>query len=686
MKNKISGFGDYRKLVIDVCSYLGKLKEFCDELGLDNSGQVISEVLERVSNQAFSIAIVGEFKRGKSTLINALLGQDVLPTDILPCSATLNRITYGIAPSVEVRFKDGNIDRVDINRLTDYVTKLTPEAEQLSANVSEATVYYPVNYCMNNVDIIDTPGLNDDKNMTDVTLSVLPRSDAAIMTIMATSPFSDYERDFLENKLLTSDMGRVLFVVTRIDSFDDEDDVQKVLASITGRIEKYTMDKAAKTYGADSPEYAVFKRKIGKPKVYGISAKQAVKGKLTGNNDLLERSRFPDFEKALENFLTEERGSVLLQVPLNRAVSGAAEILKTIELRENALSMKKEEFEAKHAEALAELENVRVKKRAELNRLTDSAEASFQNMQPLLDNFWGEVSDTAEAVVYNSPITDDDIKKDRAEATQQRLAEEISRAVSIKAQEFTERVQVEIERNVAADVGKSGAFAQYLSESLGNIHHMFAGGGNVIQTKDMAIGGALSWLGGFGIGGAYMGFKQGGWKGALAGGAAGVAGAVGASVGIAAIAGAVGLTIAGPALLVAGAITAVASVFSSKFVLKKFFNNNAVPKFRESFAEAVRSQIGEFRKNGDFIEQIRSQVFGAYGQIKENVERDTETVLRDTEQTLSSIKEQLTADKVASEHEKERLLAMAAECRAIIDEAQRLNNMLIPEENEEETL
>jgi GTPase Era involved in 16S rRNA processing len=683
METKTNGFSDYRKLVIDVCSNLSKLEGFCEDLGLESSGKVIAEVHERVSNQAFSISIVGEFKRGKSTLINALLGQDVLPTDILPCSATLNRITYGITPSVEVKFKDGHIDRVEIDRLSDYVTKLTPEAEQLASSVSEATVYYPVNYCMNNVDIIDTPGLNDDKNMTDVTLSVLPKSDAAIMTIMATSPFSDYERDFLENKLLTSDMGRVLFVVTRIDSFDDEDDVQKVLTSITNRIEKYIMDKAAKTYGADSPEYAVFKRKIGKPRVYGISAKQAIKGKLTGDNAMLERSRFPEFEKALEHFLTEERGAVLLQVPLNRIAAGAAEILKTIELRENALSMKKEEFEAKHAEALTELENVRTKKREELGRLTDSAEASFRNLQPLLDNFWNDISDSAEAIVYNATITDDDIKKDRVEATQKQLSDEISHAVSIKTQEFTERIQVEIERSIAMDIDKSGSFAQYLSESLNNIQYMFTGGNATLNTKDVAIGSAISWLGGFGIGGIYMGYKQAGLKGALAGGAAGVVGAVGAAAGIGAIAGAIGLTLAGPALLVAGAVAAVASVFSSKFVLKKFFNRDAVPKFRESFAAAVRDQIEELRKNGDFVEQVRTQVFNAYGQLKESVERDTETVLRDTEQTLASIKEQLATDKVSSEHEKEHLATIASECREMLDEAERLNGMLALEVQQE---
>ncbi len=677
METITTGFSDYRKLVIDICANLTKLAGFCDDLGMDSSRALINEVHERVSSQSFSIAIVGEFKRGKSTLINALLGQDVLPTDILPCSATLNRITYGITPSVEVCFRDGHVDKVDIDRLSDYVTKLTPESEQLAASVSEATVYYPVNYCMNNVDIIDTPGLNDDKNMTDVTLSVLPKADAAIMTIMATSPFSDYERDFLENKLLTSDMGRVLFVVTRIDSFDDEDDVEKVLKSIETRIERYIMDKAAKTYGMDSAEYAAFKRKIGKPRVYGISAKQAVRGKLTGDNMLLAKSRFPEFEKALERFLTDERGAVLLQVPLNRLAAGANEVLKTIELRSNALSMQKEEFEGKHEQALREFENVRAKKREELLRLTDAAKNSFKELEPLLDGFWGDLADTAEALIMSAPISEDDISKANVETTQQRLSQEVSRAAANKAQEFTERVQVQIERSVAMDIDKSGSFAEYLAESMRSVRHMFgeAGKGS-IGNKDMAIGGAISWLGGLGIGGAYMGFKQGGWKGALTGGVGGAVGALGASFGLSFVAGLLGITIAGPAALVVGAAAAVASVFTSKFALKKFLNRNAVPKFRESFVQAVRGQIEELRGRGDFVEQVRSQVMGAYEQLKASVERETETLLRDTESTLTSVKEQLAAEKVSGEHEHRQLIEIAGECRRMLDEAGRINAML----------
>ena len=62
---------------------------------------------------------------------------------------------------------------------------------------------------------------------------------------MAQSPFSEYERDFLENKMLVSDIGRIIFVATRIDSFDDED-ADRVIENISARIKKYVMEKSQK--------------------------------------------------------------------------------------------------------------------------------------------------------------------------------------------------------------------------------------------------------------------------------------------------------------------------------------------------------------------------------------------------------------------------------------------------------
>ena len=202
MEQQTYDFGSYasfRDTVNELIDSLEQLREYASSLQLDNTAKSIGDVIAKNAGEHFEVAIVGEFKRGKSTLINAILGQEVLPADVLPATATLNRVTYSKDPYVVVEYKDGSSEKVDINHLADYVTKLSFESEKKAETVKEATVYYDTDFCKNHVDIIDTPGLNDDEQMTNVTMSILPEIDAAVFVISATSPFSQCEKEFLDN-------------------------------------------------------------------------------------------------------------------------------------------------------------------------------------------------------------------------------------------------------------------------------------------------------------------------------------------------------------------------------------------------------------------------------------------------------------------------------------------------------
>lgn len=671
-ENTLGSFSGYRQMVTDVRDNLLKLQDYSEALELSQNMASIKDVLEKSSNDVFSVAVIGEFKRGKSTLINALLEQDVLPTDAMPATATLNRVTYSIKPFARIEYRDGNTEDVEIEKLAEYVTKLTEESEQRAATVKMATVYYPTSYCKNNVDIIDTPGLNDDSTMAEVTLSVLPEIDAALFVIMAQSPFSEYERDFLENKLMSSDLGRILFVVTGIDRLDEED-VDRVLDSIRERINRYVIEKAKKLYGEDSPEFEVYRQKLGTPKVFGLSAKQALKGKVKGDNTLLEVSRFPVFEKELERFLTEDRGAITLQVQVNKILSAANEIIKSIQLREAALAMGQQEFQEKYADAKEKIAAIRAQREKEYQKIDDSANAAWNQLRPMADSFWDELKAGALAIVDAEPLSKEDLSKDKLPATQERLLKKVQKASEDQGRLLSERMQVQINAALGEEADRLTEFEGDFFSRISDIQQSFITTGNLTDKKsltDMAIGaGAGLLLGGGMTGGIFLGWKQGGVKGALLGGAVGLGGAAGVAI----LATALSIPIAWPVFLAA----TVVGTFASKFALSKWFGSISADNFKNQLKKAIEEQYQTLAAENDMPKQLRSQINTAFDSLKQKIDRETETVLQDLEDTLKSLDRENIEHQALERKEKTDLQEMLKEVAAIIQQTDELSHQLI---------
>ena len=659
-----SGFLHYKQTVTDIITDLRKLREFSTKLDLGGNVSAIDEILERLSQDTFRVAIVGEFKRGKSTVINALLGKNILPVDVLPTTATLNKITYSVTPFVKIAYKDGREEQIEIDQLNNYVTKLTRESEERARTVKEAVVYYPINYCKNGVTIIDTPGLNDDEAMTEVTMSVLPQIDAALMVIMAQAPFSESERDFLENKVITSDLGRVLFIVTGIDLLDEED-VPRVLDNIRTRIQEHVMKKAEATFGPDSREYEAYRQKLGQIHLYGLSAKQALKAKVKGDPELLEKSRFPAFETALEKFLSEDRGAVTLSAPISRIKTSSLEIVKTIQLQQSALEMASEEFEEKYQKALREIDRIRQERTSEFATVNANAQKTFHDLAPLLSNYWSDLEDAAMEAIDSYPLTADDLKKDRAEATAQAMTAAVKNAVSRASQQVSERIQAFINTALEDEAERLSGFENYFFTATQDIQNIFVKSSAASTTDDIIATAANSFIG-FGIGGIYVGFKEAGWKGALLGGATGLAGIMAGNIGLGLLLPALSIPLTWPVAIVAGIATGALSLFGSKWAIGKVFSKEKIEKYKENFREAVSKELSRLRAEDNFTAAVREQVESAFDALKAKITTETENILSDTQNQLTKIKVQMaqkeTSDAMALEEYQDMLKSVDAIC------------------------
>lgn len=668
-------YSAYKQTVSELTESLAQLKEYSEEIGLVHTAKSIGDTIEKIAKEHFEVAIVGEFKRGKSTLINALLGQEVLPADVLPATATLNRVTYSEEPYVMVEYKNGNTEKVDINRLADYVTKLSFESEKKAETVKQATVYYDTDFCKNNVDIIDTPGLNDDEQMTNVTLSILPEIDAAVFVISANSPFSQFEKEFLEKKMLTSDMGRIIFAVNCFGTFSKEDE-DRIVETVEKRIGSYVMEKAKNVMGENSKEFAVYKRKIGKPKVIGVYAKKALMAKEAGDAAMLEESNFPAFEKTLETMLTKERGSITLQILANKIISSGSELINSIIIRENSLMMETDEFMDKYSAAIEEIDDIRTKKRAEFVRINDAANKVFQGLQPILDSYWVQIEETAMQVIDDYPMSADDLKKDKLKIVYAKLTEKIKESIENKAQLICEQIQNEINVALSDEAERLQSFEDEFFASVSRIQEMFA-----VSSKPSRKGGVVDQIigvaiGGVGAGGLFIGIREAGIKGALLGGAAGFAGFYATFYAAFYLATFLGITAAGPVTLCLMAIAGLAGTFTGKFSVDKLLVQERIDKYKASFKQSVKKQFHEMKINSDFTETVRQQVFASFTGLKSKIEEETEIILLDTQKTLDNLNQLKSDKKNMSDNEKEKLHDIAEYTGALLAETYNLHKAL----------
>jgi hypothetical protein len=290
----MSALQGYRELTYRLAGDLQTIADIAGRRGNTALAEEAHEVRQRIEARRFTLAVVGEFKRGKSTFINALLGAEILPADVLPTSATVNRVTFGLTPTATLYFRDGRPpEQVPIASLADHVTKLTEASAARAATVREAVVAYPLALCRHDVDLVDTPGLSDEQQMTDVTVGVLPTIDAAILVLMADSPFSTSEAALVE-RLVQQGVGHLLFVVTAIDRIRKEEDRQRVVQAVRDRL------RATGLVGDD-------------PSVFPVSGRWALDGRVEGDVPLFERSGFPALEEGLQRDLLRSDGVALMR-------------------------------------------------------------------------------------------------------------------------------------------------------------------------------------------------------------------------------------------------------------------------------------------------------------------------------------------------------------------------------------
>lgn len=181
----------------------------------------IEAIFKDVRSSDFSVVVVGEFNRGKSTLVNGLLGEPLLPIDVVPTTATIHKIVYSAVPRLQVHFRDGRVEEeaVSVGQLRRFVAGSDLDAEQVDFVEVGLAIPALEGFC-----VVDTPGVNDlNSHRCDVTYSFVPRADAVVFLLDARSPVRRSEIDFLQSCITRSGVERVIFVANFADAIEPEE-------------------------------------------------------------------------------------------------------------------------------------------------------------------------------------------------------------------------------------------------------------------------------------------------------------------------------------------------------------------------------------------------------------------------------------------------------------------------------
>jgi GTP-binding protein EngB required for normal cell division len=273
------------------------------------------ELGTRLRTGRFVVSVVGEFKRGKSTLVNALLREEVVPTGVLPLTAVSTEMSYG-EPSATVEHLDGSCRQIDRGSLAEYVTEeLNPGNTKQVARVT-LTGRWPL--LRGGVVLVDTPGVGSiHQHNTEAARQALLDADGAVVVFSADSPLSDTERNMLVE--LRARQARTFFVLNKVDHLDSGE-AERVIAFVSKAV-------------ADSLGHAA--------PIYALNARAA--------RDRLDRAadpfQFGEFQRALSCFFADD----LVGAQIGRARFELAQVGRSLQgslrLEEAALAVSVEELD-----------------------------------------------------------------------------------------------------------------------------------------------------------------------------------------------------------------------------------------------------------------------------------------------------------------------------------------------------
>ncbi|WP_066376059.1 dynamin family protein [Anabaena sp. CA = ATCC 33047] len=374
-------FQEYQKQLDYICYRLFQIINECQNDGFLTKNLIdeVSKISQKLQSQQFRLAVIGEFSQGKSTLLNALLGEGIQPVREIPCSGALTVLKYGNHKRVICRYKNGTEAEIP---LSEYHIKASISEDAAlgclsdelgNSEIKEIVFEHPdLELCRSGVEIIDSPGLNEHPERTIITQQILKDTDAVIFLTNVSRSLTQTERELLQdlrtqlNGGKESEPANNLFVVG---NFMDLVRTEKGREQVRQRIERFVQ--------SDNPLI------VGENRIHLISAQAALDAMLGGyENEYL--STFQNFIKSIEEFLTNERGRLKIKLSvaeidnlIQRCLSGLEQSKQVLDGKINISESEKQKIFEQIGEASGRDVRIRLVASQLVDKVIDEAAESW---------------------------------------------------------------------------------------------------------------------------------------------------------------------------------------------------------------------------------------------------------------------------------------------------------------------
>lgn len=380
----------------------------------------LQELQDRLSAGRFYLAVLGQFKRGKSTLLNALLGEPFLPTAVVPLTAIPTLIAHGPVREVQVIFQDGRIATVTPSALDDYVTETGNPGNGLA--VARVEAYHPAHLLAQGVILIDTPGIGSTlTHNTETTLDFLAEVDAALFLLSADPPITAVEVEFLQ--AIQQWVPRLFFLLNKVDYLTPAEQKQAVAFA------ERTLRQQARLNGDLT--------------LFPVSARLALEARQQADDHAWQSSGLAAVETQLLQFLNREKQATLEQAIAAKAVATLQGALHLLQTERRALTMPLDELQQKRSAFQVALNTARQRRQQAADMLQGDQKRLVEHINERAASLREEAEQALVTAVTSFLQATDHL--DEAEtAAQQRLADAVEAYFSARYQPFSQGIQTEV--------------------------------------------------------------------------------------------------------------------------------------------------------------------------------------------------------------------------------------------------